>query len=260
MKNIRCRRGFTLIELLTVIAIIAILAAVLFPVFNRARAKGYQTTCLSNLSQLGKGFILYMQDSGGFIPTWCIIHNNPGSPPASQMSPGFLTWDAVLMPYIRNSAILKCKGNPNNLHRDARAYAMAQYTQKRIDGQIIAGWAPLRGAYRDEIPAPTRTVLLFEKGAWKPTTWGDALGQNVFETTNHKTTEAPPGEDDTWSEAPFHFDGKNILYLDGHAKFSIGSQYPFNHNSGRAGALTGDVWVAGRYKSDGSGGDWPQRQ
>ena len=259
MRKVECRRGFTLIELLTVIAIIALLAAVLFPVFNRARAKGHQTTCLSNLKQLGEAFMLYIQDSGGFIPTWCIIHNNPGDAPSNNTQPGFLTWDAVLMPYIRNSEILKCQGNPNSLHRDARAYSIAQYTQKPV-GSPSGQWYPLRGAYQDEIPAPTRTVLLFEKGAWKPTAWGDALGQNVFESTNHKTTEAPPPAGGSWSEEPFHFDGKNILYLDGHAKFAVKTQYPFNYNSGRSGALTGDVWIAGRYKDDGTGGHWPQRQ
>jgi prepilin-type N-terminal cleavage/methylation domain-containing protein len=56
------RRGFTLIELLVVIAIIAILAAILFPVFAQARDKARQSSCLSNMKQLGTAVYTYLQD------------------------------------------------------------------------------------------------------------------------------------------------------------------------------------------------------
>ncbi len=61
-KSRNAATGFTLIELLVVIAIIAVLAAILFPVFAKAREKGRQTACLSNIKQLGLGMLQYTQD------------------------------------------------------------------------------------------------------------------------------------------------------------------------------------------------------
>jgi prepilin-type N-terminal cleavage/methylation domain-containing protein/prepilin-type processing-associated H-X9-DG protein len=62
------RKGFTLIELLVVIAIIAILAAILFPVLAKAREQARQSACLQNMSQLGKAFRMYLDDSNGRYP------------------------------------------------------------------------------------------------------------------------------------------------------------------------------------------------
>jgi prepilin-type processing-associated H-X9-DG protein len=59
---------FTFIELTTVIAIIAILAAILFPVFARAREKARQTSCLTNLKQISLALSLYARDYAGHFP------------------------------------------------------------------------------------------------------------------------------------------------------------------------------------------------
>jgi prepilin-type N-terminal cleavage/methylation domain-containing protein len=67
----RLRVGFTLIELLVVIAIIAILAAILFPVFAQAREKARQTTCTSNVKNLGVAVMMYVQDyDETYPPLW----------------------------------------------------------------------------------------------------------------------------------------------------------------------------------------------
>ncbi len=62
------KQGFTLIELLVVIAIIAILAAILFPVFARARDRARQTSCASNLRQIGLAAMMYAQDYDEMMP------------------------------------------------------------------------------------------------------------------------------------------------------------------------------------------------
>ena len=54
--------GFTLVELLIVIAIIALLAAILFPIFGAAKAASRRTACISNLRQIGIALGMYRQD------------------------------------------------------------------------------------------------------------------------------------------------------------------------------------------------------
>lgn len=60
--------GFTLIELLVVIGIVALLISVLLPTLRRARIQAQQTTCMSNLRQVGQAILMYVNDHQGRLP------------------------------------------------------------------------------------------------------------------------------------------------------------------------------------------------
>ncbi len=115
------RRGFTLIELLVVIAIIAILAAILFPVFSRARERARQTSCLSNLRQIGLALNMYAQDHNEMLP-----------PSAGYVTPseafaegGPNYWFEALYPYVRNTQIFSC---PSDARTEIRSGGESEFS------------------------------------------------------------------------------------------------------------------------------------
>ena len=219
------RRAFTLIELLVVIAIIAILASILFPVFARARSKARQTACLSNMKQLATAIRMYMEDADEFMPLWSLVGDtiatgNPGGHP--------YTWDEQVLPYYRSKNILCCPENP--FGRQYRSYALPRY----VSGIQMSRFANV-----------VDTVMLFEKGQYDFGVWDDATGENVHQS---HTAAGEPG----YSDAPFHTEGKNFAFMDGHVKWYTKSAGPFSM-AYRPGAEPGACEIA----LPPPAGDWP---
>jgi len=137
------RRGFTLIELLVVIAIIAILAAILFPVFAQAREKARQTSCLSNVKQMGTAFMMYVQDADETFPLaygwapgrgwmWNYNHATPVNwrPLAAddeRLGAYPVHWANSVQPYAKNYPIEACPSGP-----EVNIAAAAEYTAATV--------------------------------------------------------------------------------------------------------------------------------
>jgi general secretion pathway protein G len=116
--------AFTLVELLVIIAIISILAAMLFPVYHTARRAAQTTACLSNLRQMGMAMRLYLDDGDETFPynlgprfTPSVIADTlPRDDPADRSN----RWDGaplipVLMPYIKNTGLWYCPALPKEM-------------------------------------------------------------------------------------------------------------------------------------------------
>ena len=73
------------------IAIIAILAAILFPVFAQAREKARQAACLSNCRQVGLGVMMYAEDWDQSYPLFAHYPTHD------------VMWFQMIQPYIKNN-------------------------------------------------------------------------------------------------------------------------------------------------------------
>jgi|YNPBryulayer2012_1023412.scaffolds.fasta_scaffold07627_3 prepilin-type N-terminal cleavage/methylation domain-containing protein/prepilin-type processing-associated H-X9-DG protein len=107
MRSYKHFSGFTLIELLVVIAIIAILAAILFPVFARARESAVRTACLSNINQITKGIIQYIQDYDETMPAAV----NPAL--GDHRGSNYLSGSGFANPWVRTTRCFLSRDIPN---------------------------------------------------------------------------------------------------------------------------------------------------
>ncbi len=196
------KRGFTLIELLVVIAIIAILAAILFPVFARAREKARQTSCLSNLKQMGLAMLMYAQDydevfvgmsGGAILPTPVVPGNTTFN---YHPSYGYFNcWSNLIYPYINNVQIFLCPSTTWSCYQVA--YGLPSYGANPAGGYVTMFGTP--GPSQGDIKRPSEILMITEKG-------GGGGCQYLLSTQYYACRRS-------------HNDGGNIAFFDGHSKW-----------------------------------------
>jgi len=208
-------RGFTLIELLVVIAIIAILAAILFPVFAKAREKARQTSCLSNLKQLGLGMLQYCQDYDERLPHCRYVPDAIRHPSPFNGTPINLSWPQLITPYVKNFQVFVCPSDSRarplytngatNMEKWSygRNYGYFNGTGKAT---VMAEWS------LGQFLKPAETIMIGEavdcnRCGPRTASWPSDGGISV----------------DTQMGAyvdPRHNDGFNLAFHDGHCKWS----------------------------------------
>ncbi len=201
--------GFTLIELLVVIAIIAILAAVLLPVFVAVKERAHMCRCLSHLRELAQAFTRYAGDYGGRPP-------NPGaSDPTLNWYGG--TWGGYiypekgqLWPYVRSRDMYMCSRDRGVPAEDVMALAIQRgqrdiYEWAKSDYPLSYSMnSSLRGKVLDTIARTKQVMLLIHEGR-------KTINDGSFKVVDPKVGG--------WFDVPsnVHYNGTTIAYLDTHA-------------------------------------------
>jgi prepilin-type N-terminal cleavage/methylation domain-containing protein/prepilin-type processing-associated H-X9-DG protein len=222
--------GFTLLELLVVVAIIATLAAILFPVFAQARSKARAVVCLSSVKQWGMATLLYTQDYDERfprfyrqVPNW--NRANLGGVPT--LGAGGYYWHEAIFSYIPNHSTLLCPEAQGAVNQFCLPYGW--------------NWAFVHDNALAEYPFPAETLVIADgRGRLStdkdrtvcagappefPRPCADCIDEGKYIYAHGLIPPAAAASDPNnidltanWSVSPRHHGKANIVFMDGHAK------------------------------------------
>ena len=203
MSHIQLKKGFTLIELLVVIAIISILASILFPVFARARENARRASCMSNVRQIGLGFMQYTQDYDEMYPKIGADALDTAIYPNGSSGPNY--WYMRIYPYVKSTQVFNCPSNDKKWTPTTRTVDVSSTVSYGTNWELLS--QPLSLA---TIQKPSETLML-----------ADSEGAVTY--TIRKAWVSTRYISDR------HLNGANLVFADGHAKWKRIERDSDNH-------------------------------
>jgi prepilin-type N-terminal cleavage/methylation domain-containing protein/prepilin-type processing-associated H-X9-DG protein len=173
----RVRHGLTIMETLISLAVLAVIVAILYPIFAQFHDRPHHGSCTSNLRQIGMGLLMYAQDYDETFPNH---HMVPAGKLTSESFQGN-SWKSLTHPYLKNPSIFACPQNPSratasddpeykisyaaNTARNPRDYPYQPPTRaisRKAKGSGVFGMDQSPGVKMSDIRSPEECISVVE--------------------------------------------------------------------------------------------------